>query len=59
MNIEKKELIELSMINGQTEQALKYLNECFEKVEMLEAINISDPEMAFALAKALIKDLLK
>ena len=55
----QKELIELAMINGQPAQALSYLNECFDKVAMLDEINFRDPEMAFRLSKVLIKELLK
>ncbi len=55
----QEELIKDSMINGQPEQALSYLNECFDKVSMLNEINFRDPEMAFKLSKVLIKELLK
>lgn len=56
---ESKGLIKDAMINGQPKQALDYLNDCFDKVDMLDAINESDSEMAFKLSKVLIKELLK
>jgi hypothetical protein len=60
MNTEERfVLIEDSMINGQSSQALKYLNECFDKVSMLESIAVTDIELAFSLSKLLIKELLK
>jgi len=55
----QQQQIEDSMINGQPEQAVQYLNECFDRVEMLDRINSSDTEMAFSLSKLLIKKLLK
>ena len=55
----QKEQIENSMINGQKKDALEYLNECQDKVEMLDSINATDSEMAFSLSKVLIKELLK
>jgi len=55
----QKELIDDAMINGQKNQALEYLNECQDKVEMLDSIAVTDIEMAFSLSKVLIKELLK
>jgi len=57
--IAQQKQIEESMINGQPEQAVAQLNECFDRVEMLDRINVSDTEMAFSLSKLLIKKLLK
>jgi hypothetical protein len=60
MNTEERfVLIEDAMINGQKGQALEYLNECHDKVDMLDSISVTDIEMAFSLSKVLIKELLK
>ena len=55
----QQQQIEDSMTNGQPVQAVAQLNECFDRVEMLDRINVSDTEMAFSLSKLLIKKLLK
>ena len=60
MNTEERfVLIEDAMINGQKGQALEYLNECQDQVDMLNSIAVTDIEMAFKLSKVLIKKLLK